>query len=143
MICVPLMSGDELLGLLSLTHPEVSYFSESHFRLVSTVANEMSIAIHNATLYEYITDQATRLALALKVQEEEASNRKAILESMASGCIPLSSNDAFSAAAAPRGWTGCIPAWSRRPRHWTPSWCVGPRRPWSWPTSGAWTRRRG
>jgi GAF domain-containing protein len=89
MICVPLMSGDELLGLLSLTHPEPSYFSESHFRLVSTVANEMSIAIHNATLYEYITDQATRLALALKVQEEEASNRKAILESITDGVIVL------------------------------------------------------
>jgi PAS domain S-box-containing protein len=89
MICVPLMSGDELLGLLSLTHPEIGYFSESHFRLVSTVANEMSIAIHNATLYEYITDQATRLALALKVQEEEASNRKAILESITDGVIVL------------------------------------------------------
>jgi PAS domain S-box-containing protein len=89
MICVPLMSGDELLGLLSLTQPEPGYFSESHFRLVSTVANEMSIAIHNATLYEYITDQATRLAMALKVQEEEASNRKAILESITDGVIVL------------------------------------------------------
>ncbi len=89
MICVPLLSGDELLGLLSLTHPEAGYFSESHFRLVSTVANEMSIAIHNATLYEYITDQATRLSVALKVQEDEASNRKAILESITDGVIVL------------------------------------------------------
>ena len=74
-ICVPLLSGDELLGVLSLTHNEPNYFSDSHYRLVLTVANEMSIAIHNATLYEYITDQAMRLAVSLQVQEEEASNR--------------------------------------------------------------------
>ena len=88
-ISVPLVAGDELLGVLTLAHQEPDFFTESHFRLVSTVANELSISIHNATLYEYITDQATRLAEALKVQEEEASNREAILELITDGVMVL------------------------------------------------------
>jgi PAS domain S-box-containing protein len=88
-ISVPLLASDELLGVLTLAHEEAHFFTESHFRLVSTVANELSISIHNATLYEYISDQATRLSEALQVQEEEASNREAILESITDGVIVL------------------------------------------------------
>ena len=57
---------EQRFGLVQcLSHPDPGYFSDGHFRLVSTVANEMSIAIHNAALYEYITDQAMRLAVSI------------------------------------------------------------------------------
>ena len=94
MICIPLLSGDDLLGMLTLSHPEPHFFGESQFRLVSTVAHEMAIAIHNAALYAYITEQAERLAGALRVQEEETSNRAAILESITDAVLVLDAHPA-------------------------------------------------
>jgi GAF domain-containing protein len=87
LISVPLRSGDELLGILTLSDPEPDHFDEGHLRLVSTVANEMSIAIHNATLYSFITEQFEREAAALRVQEAETSKLNAILGSISDGVV--------------------------------------------------------
>ncbi len=86
-ISVPLMSGSDVFGVLSLVSPQRNYFNESHLRLVSTVANEMAVFTHNAELYSYISEQAEALASSLIVQEQEASRSRAILESIADGVL--------------------------------------------------------
>ncbi|MDQ2810010.1 MAG: GAF domain-containing protein, partial [Chloroflexota bacterium] len=87
LLSVPLLSGEDLLGVVNLTHPEPNHFDEGHLRLISTVANEMSIAIHNATLYSFITEQFEREAAALRVQEAEASKLNAVLGSITDGVL--------------------------------------------------------
>lgn len=92
MICVPLMSGSDVFGVMNLAHADFSYFNESHLRLVSTVANEMAVFAHNAELYSYISEQAEALASSLIVQEQEASRSRAILESIADGVLVFDSD---------------------------------------------------
>lgn len=86
---VPLMTRDTTLGVLILTSPIVGYFTEAHVRLLATIANEVAIAIHNETLYSYITEMATRLADLLEQQREETSKSRAILRSVTEGVIVL------------------------------------------------------
>lgn len=86
---VPLMTRDSTLGVLILTSPIVNYFTEAHVRLLATIANEVAIAINNATLYSYITEMATRLADLLEQQREETSKSRAILRSVTEGVIVL------------------------------------------------------
>ncbi|PZS02772.1 MAG: hypothetical protein DLM69_03685, partial [Candidatus Chloroheliales bacterium] len=88
-ISVPLMSGSAVFGVLSLVSQQPNFFNESHLRLVSTVANEMAVFVHNAELYSYISEQAEALASSLVVQEQEASRSRAILESIADGVVVL------------------------------------------------------
>jgi signal transduction histidine kinase len=86
---VPLMTRDATLGVLILTSPIIGHFTEAHIRLLATIANEVGIAINNATLYSYITEMATRLADLLEHQREETSKSQAILRSMTEGVIVL------------------------------------------------------
>lgn len=88
-VAVPLMTRDATLGVLILTSPRLAYFTESHVRLLATIANEVAIAINNATLYGYITEMATRLADLLELQREETSKSRAILRSVTEGVIVL------------------------------------------------------
>ncbi|HMA36612.1 MAG TPA: GAF domain-containing protein, partial [Chloroflexia bacterium] len=92
LISVPLLSGEDLLGVLNLAHAEPNHFDDSHLQLVSTVANEISIAIHNATLYSFITEQFEREAAALRVQEAEASKLNAVLGSITDGVVVFDSD---------------------------------------------------
>ncbi len=86
---VPLMTRDATLGVLILTSPIIGHFTEAHIRLLATIANEVAIAINNATLYSYITEMATRLADLLEHQREETSKSRAILRSVTEGVIVL------------------------------------------------------
>ena len=55
---VPLESKDRLIGMLTLSHNEASYYTEHHAGLVTGVATQIAVAIENARLYE----QAQQLA---------------------------------------------------------------------------------
>ncbi len=51
-LSVPLISRDELVGVLSLTSGQVSFFQEEHRRLTESVAAVVAVALANARLYE-------------------------------------------------------------------------------------------
>ncbi len=84
---VPLVSAEEVVGAILLSHPRVGFFDDDQMRLLTTLAGEVATAIHNAELYGYINDQALRLSEMLTYQEEEASKVRAILQSVADGVI--------------------------------------------------------
>ncbi len=48
---VPLMSGNSAIGVLSLQSSKDHAFSDSHVRLLSTIAASMSVALENARLF--------------------------------------------------------------------------------------------
>jgi len=84
---VPLVSAEEVVGVLLLAHPEPGFFDEDQMRLLMTLGGEVATAIHNAELYSYINDQALRLAEMLTLQQEEASKVRAILQSITDGVL--------------------------------------------------------
>ncbi|KAF0110402.1 MAG: putative two-component sensor histidine kinase [Chloroflexi bacterium] len=51
-LCVPLMARDTLVGVLTIVHPKVNFFSDEQFNFQQAIAGLAGIAIHNAQLYE-------------------------------------------------------------------------------------------
>lgn len=88
-VAVPLMTQDGPLGVLMLTSPKIEHFSQEQLQLLTTIANEVTIVIHNAELYSYINDLASRLSELLEQQREETSRSQAILQSVTEGVIVL------------------------------------------------------
>jgi PAS domain S-box-containing protein len=58
-IGIPLIVRDQVRGLLSLTHNEPGYYTQTHARLAQAITNQVAIAIENARLYEQAQDLAT------------------------------------------------------------------------------------
>ena len=81
LLFLPMIVGNEVTGIISLQNLDIeNAFSESDVRLLSTVANSMSVALENARLFEETqrllkeTEQrAQELAIINSVQEALAS----------------------------------------------------------------------
>ncbi len=87
LLAVPLTASDELLGVLTLSHPETCYFKVEHQRLLTVVANEVAVALRNADLYRYISEQASKLATMVQAERAASSQSQAILQSIADGVV--------------------------------------------------------
>lgn len=91
-LAVLLETNEEPLGVMVMLNREPNAFVESHVRLMVAAGNQVASSINNAELYKLIRDQAQRLGLMLKAEQEEAEKNKAILEGIADGVI-LSDKD--------------------------------------------------
>jgi PAS domain S-box-containing protein len=86
-ITVPLMVGEEMLGVVTLGHPEVDAFTAEDQEMAQAAAMQMAVAINNAELFNLIRDQAEGLGTMLRTQQVEASRSMAILEAVADGVL--------------------------------------------------------
>jgi PAS domain S-box-containing protein len=72
-IGVPIVSSDQILGVLSLSHSMPARFSLEHLRLIRSLATPAAIAIQNARLYEraeiYGTELERRIAELHRVEQ--------------------------------------------------------------------------
>ena len=84
---IPLVAGEELVGVLLLFHSQAAHFSEDQLELVSATGHQIAVTLNNAELYSLIRDQAEDLGNLLRSQEIEANRSRAILESMAEGVL--------------------------------------------------------
>jgi len=84
---VPLISNEEVIGVLMLFHTEPNAFTTQQLDLVEAAAIQVANAINNASLYQLIFDQAEQLGSMLRSERIEKANRQAILESIADGVI--------------------------------------------------------
>jgi NtrC-family two-component system sensor histidine kinase KinB len=50
-ICVPLLARDRLVGVLTLVHSTPNAFNEQHLELMQAIADQASVAVLNARLY--------------------------------------------------------------------------------------------
>ena len=74
-------------GVMVLLSTKIAAFSEEELRLVVAAANQVASSINNADLYHLIRDQADRLGLLLRTEQDEAEKNSAILEAIADGVI--------------------------------------------------------
>lgn len=91
-IAVPLMMGEETLGVLILYHRQIDRFTQHQLELVQATAKQIAVAINNAQLYNLIRDQAERLGDMLRTQHVETSRSQAMLEAVADGVLVTDAN---------------------------------------------------
>lgn len=80
-LCVPLRWGEEMMGVLLTTHPDVGVFSKHDLELISTFADYASIALSNARLYSSLQQregERTYLLHQLMTGQEAERRRVAV-----------------------------------------------------------------
>ena len=98
---VPLISNEEVIGVLMLFHMEPNAFTTQQLDLVEAAAIQVANAINNASLYQLIFDQAEQLGSMLRSERIEKANRQAILESIADGVIVADSENQITLVNMP------------------------------------------
>src|SRR6516165_8223663 len=69
-LCVPLIYKEKVIGVLDIENTRRGYFNDDHVRIMTTMAEQVAIAIENATLYERIARQEKRLEQDLALARE-------------------------------------------------------------------------
>lgn len=92
-MAVPMMVGEDVIGVLMVYQRAENFFSAEMLNLVKAIAGQVAVAINNAHLYELIRDQAERLGVMLRKEQEEASRSTAILEAVADGVLVTGSDN--------------------------------------------------
>jgi GAF domain-containing protein len=78
---VPILKGDELLGVIVVYHLEVRPFTEQQIALVETFADQAAIAIENVRLFEAEQQRSHELTESLQQQTATADVLKVISRS--------------------------------------------------------------
>lgn len=64
-LCVPFLYNDTVLGVLTLLHSEPYHFTENHLRLMTIIANQATVAVRNAHLFNTMAEQQRQLEAVL------------------------------------------------------------------------------
>ena len=81
LVVQPLVHKDESLGVIVLSNSRTKRrFTQDDGRLCEALASQVTTAIANARLYQHVSE-------LLRTRQEEASQRQAILESIADGVV--------------------------------------------------------
>jgi len=65
-LCVPLMQSDKVLAALTLLHHEPSHFDDDDLQLMTIIANQATVAIRNAQLFQRMLQQRRQLEAVLR-----------------------------------------------------------------------------
>lgn len=84
---LPLILGEDVLGVLMLAQRSVSFFTQNQLDLLEGVARQIGIALNNAELFKLIRDQSENLGGMLREQQIQFSRSRAILEAVADGVV--------------------------------------------------------
>jgi len=69
-MAVPLIYKGRAIGVLDIEHTRGHYFNEDHERAMTTLANQLAIALENAQLYQRVAQQEQRLERDLAMARE-------------------------------------------------------------------------
>lgn len=66
-LSVPILSGETLVGVLTLTHTQPNRFTTGHLHLLQAAANQMALALRNAQVFEAQRRMADRQTVLYQV----------------------------------------------------------------------------
>lgn len=52
LLCVPLLVDDKVVGVVNMSHPQTRAFTEEDRRLMTLIADQVAIALHNVQLFD-------------------------------------------------------------------------------------------
>ncbi len=64
-LCVPFLYNGEVLAVLTMLYPEPNHFTEYHLHLMTIVANQATVAVRNAQLFNQMLQQQQQLETVL------------------------------------------------------------------------------
>lgn len=86
-LAVPLITGDEVIGLMMLFHSRPQAFTDNLLDLVTAAGIQVANAVYNANLYDLIRHQAESLGLMMREAQIEVAKTHSILESIGDGVL--------------------------------------------------------
>ncbi len=69
-LCVPFQTADALIGVLTLLHSEPGYFGDSDLQTLTIIANQTTVALHNATLFGRMRHKERQLEAILSAMPD-------------------------------------------------------------------------
>ncbi|MBN1887841.1 MAG: PAS domain S-box protein [Thermoflexales bacterium] len=96
----PMTSQDRTIGVIVVGNTHDKPLGEGAGRLLDAMGAQIATALENIRMYHHMNNQAKNLARLLTVREEEASQRAAILESIADGVVVTDKDDVIILANA-------------------------------------------
>jgi diguanylate cyclase (GGDEF)-like protein len=81
-ISAPVTDGDELVGVLNISHPEAGYFSDWHIRLLHIYRNMLGQLISNSRLFQRMEDKIVSRTAKLQQALTDVEFLKKRFESM-------------------------------------------------------------
>lgn len=66
-LAVPILRGDDLIGVINLEHPDLDAFDQENVRALELLAAQAAVAVQNASLYETAVRRANLLDAAAQV----------------------------------------------------------------------------
>jgi PAS domain S-box-containing protein len=90
-IIAPILSGERLLGILTVLHQDVEAFSDDHLALMQGTCQQVALALSSADRYQQIQSLVDRLA-------DEQRNLESLIERLPSGVIVLDADYGLQAA---------------------------------------------
>jgi len=70
-VCIPLINGDNLFGVLLFAHPQEDFFDEDRVEMLTIVSQPGAIALQNARRYDDLQHGKTRLMQTLEDMRRE------------------------------------------------------------------------
>ncbi|MCB9432880.1 MAG: GAF domain-containing protein [Ardenticatenaceae bacterium] len=86
-LAVPLVTNDEVIGVMMFFHTNPHAFTLQQLDLLKAAAHQVANAINNANLYLLIREQAEGLGGMIQLEKIETSKNQAILQSIADGVL--------------------------------------------------------
>jgi sigma-B regulation protein RsbU (phosphoserine phosphatase) len=95
-VSLPLKVGGEVIGVLSVDHPETNAFSKDQLQVFKALAGHIAVAIENARLFKLERLQRERM-------QTEADEARAVQQAFLLKAVPLVPGFAFETAWHPAG----------------------------------------
>ncbi len=69
-LCVPFIYEDDVIAVITLTHSQPEHFNDYHLSLITIIANQASIALHNVHSFNRIQAQQRQLQVILQAMTD-------------------------------------------------------------------------
>lgn len=69
-LCVPFIYEDDVIAVITLGHSQPAYFNDYHLQLITIIANQAAIALHNVQSFNRIRSQQRQLQMILQAMTD-------------------------------------------------------------------------